>query len=94
MRGTERIIETEVHMFVYIFSRIFDTCLSLYMKEYYISTTTFIAREIREICHTFKCLKTSPPPKSLNHPYAGYLSVFQIFFCSWGTKKDTQIDVE
>jgi hypothetical protein len=65
------------------------------MKGYYISTTTFIAREIREIsCHTFKCLKTSPPPKSLNHPYAGYLSVFQIFFCAWGTKKDTQIDVE
>jgi hypothetical protein len=30
-------------MFVYILRRIFDTCLSLYMKGYYISTTTFIA---------------------------------------------------
>jgi hypothetical protein len=29
-------------MFVYILRRIFDTCLSLYMKGYYISTTTFI----------------------------------------------------
>jgi hypothetical protein len=28
-----------------------------------------------------------------NHPYAGYLFVFQIFFCAWETKKDTQIDV-
>jgi hypothetical protein len=59
MRGTERIIYTEVqydkYMFVYIFSRIFDTCLSLYMKGYYISTTTFIAPLrvlLREICHT------------------------------------------
>ena len=92
MRGTERIIETEVQYDKYICSFIY--LAEFYMKGYYISTTTFIAREIREICHTFKCLKTSPPPKSLNHPYAGYLSVFQIFFCAWGTKKDTQIDVE
>jgi hypothetical protein len=62
------------------------------MKGYYISTTTFIAplRVLREICHT----KTSPPQKSLNLPYAGYLFVFQIFFCAWETKKESQIEVE
>jgi hypothetical protein len=31
-----------IHMFIYIFSRIFDNCLSLYMKGYYISTTTIV----------------------------------------------------
>jgi hypothetical protein len=62
------------------------------MKGYYISTTTFTAslRVLREICHT----KTSSPPKSLKHPYAGYLFVFQIFFCEWETKEESQIDVE
>jgi hypothetical protein len=30
-------------------------------------------------------LETSPPQKSLNHPYARYLFVFQIFFCAWET---------
>jgi hypothetical protein len=75
-------------MFVYIFSRIFDTCLSLYMKGYYISTTTFIAREIREISrHTFKCSKTSPPPKSLNHPYAGYTYLYFKYFSVRGELK-------
>ena len=98
MPGADTIIDTKVqydylvHMFVYIFSRIFDTCLSLYMKGYYISTTTFIVllRVLREICHT----KTSPPQKSLNLPYAGFLFVFQIFFCVWETKKESQIEVE
>ena len=58
MRGTERKICTEVHMIstyfrLYIES-IFDRSLSLYMKGYYISTTTCIAslRVLREICHT------------------------------------------
>ena len=79
-------------MFVYILNRIFDTSLSLYMKGYYISATTLIAplRVLREICHT----KTSPPQKSLNQPYAGYLFVVQIFFCAWETKVESQIDVE
>jgi hypothetical protein len=33
-------------------------------------------------------------PKSLNQPYAGYLFVFQIFFCAWETKEESQINVE
>jgi hypothetical protein len=33
-------------------------------------------------------------PKRLNHPYAGYLFVFQIFFCAWETKEESQINVE
>ena len=33
-------------------------------------------------------------PKRLNHPYAGYLFVFQILFCAWETKEESQINVE
>ena len=32
--------------------------------------------------------------KRLNHPYAGYLFLFQILFCTWETKEESQINVE
>jgi hypothetical protein len=80
-------------MFVYMLSIIFDTSLSLYMKGYYISTTTLIAPLIKSFKRNMSLLSITTP-KSLNHPYAGYLFVFQIFFCAWETKEESQIDVE
>ena len=95
MRGTERKICTEVHMIstyfrLYIES-IFERSLSLYMKGYYISTTTFIA---------FKGFKRNmshlniTTPKQFEPSICWVLICISNIFCEWETKEESQIDVE
>jgi hypothetical protein len=86
MRGTERKICTEVHTIsthfrLYIES-IFDRSLSLYMKGYYISTTTFIA---------YLNITT---PKQFEPSICWVLICISNIFCEWETKEESQIDVE
>jgi hypothetical protein len=91
MRGTEGKICTEVHMIstyfrLYIES-IFDRSLSLYMKEYYISTTTFIASlmVLREICHTLINITT---PKQFEPSICWVLICISNIFVSGKLKRN------
>jgi hypothetical protein len=80
-------------MFVYIYWTEYSTQVWAFIWKDIIFQQQHLLRpykSFKEICHT----KTSPPQKSLNQPYTGYLFVFQIFFCAWETKEGSQQNVE